>query len=263
MIDTLLAALPRLDTAAAHRRFGLPERYAVATVHRPANVDAPDDARRLVGALADLAAQVPTVLPLHPRGRASLEAAGLQAIDRLQVVEPLGYLEFMALVQGAALVLTDSGGLQEETTVLGVPCLTIRPNTERPITITHGTNRLVAPGEVAAAVRAILDGPPARPPEPPPLWDGRAGERIARVLSVWLDGPDGRRRRRHRAAAGSTTCRAGSPSGSSTRRRHDPQGYRSRTWSWPCPRQLPPVLRSDRGDQVGHRRRVWRIQRRS
>ena len=187
MIDTLLAALPRLDTAAAHRRFGLPERYAVATVHRPANVDAPDDARRLVGALADLAAQVPTVLPLHPRGRASLEAAGLQAIDRLQVVEPLGYLEFMALVQGAALVLTDSGGLQEETTVLGVPCLTIRPNTERPITITHGTNRLVAPGEVAAAVRAILDGPPAPPPEPPPLWDGHAGERIARVLSVWLD----------------------------------------------------------------------------
>ncbi len=187
MIDTLLAALPRLDSAAARHRFGLPERYAVATVHRPANVDEPDDARRLVGALADLAAQVPTVLPLHPRGRASLEAAGLLAIDRLQVVEPLGYLEFMALVRGATVVLTDSGGIQEETTVLGVPCLTIRPNTERPITITHGTNRLVAAGDVAGAVRRILDGSFAHPPEPPPLWDGHAGERIAGVLRSWLE----------------------------------------------------------------------------
>jgi UDP-N-acetylglucosamine 2-epimerase (non-hydrolysing) len=186
MIDTLLAALPRLDGAAARAAYGLPARYAVATVHRPANVDAPDAARRLVGALTDLARQVPTVLPLHPRGRASLAAAGLASSDRLIVVEPLGYLEFMALVRDATLVLTDSGGLQEETTVLGVPCLTIRPNTERPITISHGTNRLVAPEEVAAAVRAILAGSFTPPLEPPPLWDGRAGERIARVLREWL-----------------------------------------------------------------------------
>lgn len=189
MIDTLLATLSRLDAAAARQRFGLPERYAVATVHRPANVDAPEDARRLVGALDDLAVQVPTVLPLHPRGRTSLEAAGLASSDRLQVVEPLGYLEFIALVQGATLVLTDSGGIQEETTILRVPCLTVRPNTERPITITHGTNRLVAPGEVAAAVRAILAGSFVLPAEPPPLWDGRAGERIARTLTEWLDRP--------------------------------------------------------------------------
>ncbi len=141
-----------------------------------------------MGALADLAAQVPTVLPLHPRGRASLEAAGLLGIDRLQVVEPLGYLEFLALVQGAAVVLTDSGGIQEETTILGVPCLTLRPNTERPITITHGTNRLVTAGEVAGAVRLILAGSFVHPTEPPPLWDGHAGERIAGILVRYLAG---------------------------------------------------------------------------
>ena len=100
----------------------------------------------------------PVVLPLHPRGRATLEAAGLGDDPRLRVVDPLGYVDFLSLVRGAALVVTDSGGIQEETTVLGVPCLTLRPNTERPITISHGTNRLVEPDEVVAAARAVLDG---------------------------------------------------------------------------------------------------------
>jgi UDP-N-acetylglucosamine 2-epimerase (non-hydrolysing) len=128
------------------------------------------------------------VIPLHPSGRANLEAAGLTDSDRIRIVEPMGYVAFLSVVAGARLVLTDSGGIQEETTVLDVPCLTIRPNTERPITISHGTNRLVAPTEVVAAAREILAGP-RRPGGPrPPLWDGRAGERIAEVVDTWLAG---------------------------------------------------------------------------
>jgi UDP-N-acetylglucosamine 2-epimerase (non-hydrolysing) len=98
------------------------------------------------------------------------------------VIAPLGYVEFLSLVRGASLVLTDSGGIQEETTILGVPCLTIRPNTERPITITHGTNQLVGPGEVGKQATAILDGTTRFPIERPPLWDGQAGPRIAQII---------------------------------------------------------------------------------
>jgi UDP-N-acetylglucosamine 2-epimerase (non-hydrolysing) len=128
---------------------------------------------------------VPLVFPVHPRGRAALEAAGLGDVPGLHVVEPLGYLAFLSLLAGSAVVVTDSGGVQEETTILGVPCLTVRPNTERPVTITHGTNRLIGPDELAAAVAGVLAaGPPA--PLRPPLWDGRAGERIAAVLVGWL-----------------------------------------------------------------------------
>jgi UDP-N-acetylglucosamine 2-epimerase (non-hydrolysing) len=186
MIDTLLANLERFDPEPQRAAFGLVGPYAVATLHRPANVDGPAPARRLVEMLGAIAAQLPVVLPLHPRGRASLEAAGLGALPRVLVVEPLGYLDFVSLVRGAAVVVTDSGGIQEETTMLGVPCLTVRPNTERPVTITHGTNRLVTPGAAPLAVAAILGGAFVRPAEPPPLWDGRAGERIARVIAAWL-----------------------------------------------------------------------------
>jgi UDP-N-acetylglucosamine 2-epimerase (non-hydrolysing) len=115
-----------------------------------------------------------------------LEAEGLVADDRLRVVDPLGYVEFLSLVRGASVVVTDSGGIQEETTVLGIPCLTIRPNTERPITITHGTNRLVEVEAVPEQVRAVLEGSFVRPVEGPPLWDGRAGERMAGVIEHWL-----------------------------------------------------------------------------
>jgi UDP-N-acetylglucosamine 2-epimerase (non-hydrolysing) len=188
MIDTLLAHLDRFDVETARRRHGLSGPYGVATLHRPANVDDPVAAGRIVTAMRGLAELVQMVIPLHPRGRETLEAAGLGVDPRVLVVEPLGYVEFLSLVRGAALVVTDSGGIQEETTVLGVPCLTLRPNTERPITISHGTNRLVEPEEVVAAARAVLGrGTPAT--GSPPLWDGHAGPRIAAIVEAWLAAP--------------------------------------------------------------------------
>jgi UDP-N-acetylglucosamine 2-epimerase len=189
MIDTLLANLDRFDSDRMRREIGLLEGpYAVATLHRPANVDTPEAAARLVAMIDGVAELLPLVLPLHPRGRPTLEAAGLRSSPRLRVVDPLGYVDFISLVRGAALVLTDSGGIQEETTILGVPCLTVRPNTERPITISHGTNRLVEPGEVVSLVREVLAGGVRRPEEGPPLWDGRAGERIAALIQDLLSG---------------------------------------------------------------------------
>ena len=187
MIDTLLANLSRFDPDRMRGTLGLEGGpYAVATLHRPANVDTPRAAARIVAAVNGLAELVPLVLPLHPRGRPTLEAAGLASSDRLRVVEPLGYVDFISLVRGAAIVLTDSGGIQEETTILGVPCLTVRPNTERPITISHGTNRLVTPDEVVTLARRILADGLVAPPESPPLWDGHAGQRIAAILEAWL-----------------------------------------------------------------------------
>lgn len=182
MIDTLLGNLDRFDPTAVRAELGLPERYAVSTLHRPANVDDPATAKAIVAGLADVGATLPVVIPLHPRGRESLRAAGLDDAAGVRIVDPLGYVEFLSLVRGSSLVLTDSGGIQEETTVLDVPCLTIRPNTERPITITHGTNQLVAPGEVAKRAAAILDGSVTFPQERPPLWDGKSGPRIARII---------------------------------------------------------------------------------
>ena len=188
MIDTLLANLERFDAARMRAALDLPERYAVATMHRPANVDDPAQAARIVAMLRGVSELLTLVLPLHPRGRPTLEAAGLAAGDRLRIVDPLGYVDFLSLVRGATLVVTDSGGIQEETTVLGVPCLTVRPNTERPITITHGTNRLLEPDAVVGAARSILADGLARPPSGPPLWDGHAGERIAVIVEGWLAG---------------------------------------------------------------------------
>ena len=181
MIDTLLTHLERFDVERMRTSLDLPERYAVATMHRPSNVDDPGQAARIVAMLRGVADMLPLIVPLHPRGRPTLEAAGLRADERLRVVDPLGYVDFLSLVRGATLVVTDSGGIQEETTILKVPCLTVRPNTERPITISHGTNRLVEPDAVVPIARAILDGDLVLPAEPPPLWDGHAGERIADV----------------------------------------------------------------------------------
>ncbi|WP_426562375.1 non-hydrolyzing UDP-N-acetylglucosamine 2-epimerase [Angustibacter sp. McL0619] len=183
MIDTLLANLDRFDAAAARAAHDLEGRYAVATLHRPANVDDPADASNLTTALHAVADQVQIVLPLHPRGRASLEAAGLFEHPGINVVDPLGYVEFMGLVRGADAVVTDSGGVQEETTILGVPCLTLRPNTERPVTITHGTNQLVTREGLAVAVKGVLDAGRASTWPVPPLWDGKAGPRIAEVIA--------------------------------------------------------------------------------
>ncbi|MEU0563787.1 UDP-N-acetylglucosamine 2-epimerase (non-hydrolyzing) [Nonomuraea sp. NPDC005983] len=189
MIDSLFSALPSLDPGPVVERLAIPTRYAVATLHRPANVDTPEAARELVSAVLEVSRQIPVVVPIHPRGRTRLAEAGLVDGPAVKVVDPLGYVDFLSLVRGAALVVTDSGGVQEETTMLGVPCLTVRPNTERPVTITHGTNRLVTPALLpAAAEKALADGASTPSGELPPLWDGAAGPRIARVISAWLEG---------------------------------------------------------------------------
>ena len=187
MIDTLLANLDRFDSEALRTRLGLPERYITATLHRPANVDDPDTAALLVTRLHEIADLADVVMPVHPRGKDAFARAGLGDHPRIHLLEPLGYLDFVALVRGSEAVVTDSGGVQEETTVLGVPCLTLRPNTERPITITHGTNRLVTEADLVQTVTKVLHGhgSDALLDTAPPLWDGRAGERIAAVLTQW------------------------------------------------------------------------------
>lgn len=188
MIDTLLRHVDSLDTAGVGAALGVDTSrpYVVATLHRPGNVDDPDDVAELVRVVHAVAEQVPVLIPLHPRGRARLEAAGFLDHPRLSVIEPLGYVEFLALVKGAAAVVTDSGGVQEETTVLGVPCLTLRPNTERPVTITDGTNQLVRRDSLPDAVAAVLATGRRSTWPVPPLWDGHAGPRIAAVLAGHL-----------------------------------------------------------------------------
>jgi UDP-N-acetylglucosamine 2-epimerase (non-hydrolysing) len=151
-------------------------------LHRPANVDDPNVARSIIKGLHAIAATLPLAIPLHPRGREHLGSLGLEDAVGLHVIEPLGYVEFLSLISGAKLAITDSGGVQEETTILEVPCLTVRPNTERPITITHGTNRLCTPDSLAAAAQAALLGEYTYPEDRPPLWDGRAGQRIAAAI---------------------------------------------------------------------------------
>ena len=192
MVDTLLANLERARERSALEDLGvMPGAYVLVTLHRPANVDDPAILDGLVRVLREVAEDLPVVFPVHPRTRAQLGAAGLPAA--VQLLEPLGYLDFIALQDGAACVLTDSGGVQEETTVLGVPCLTLRDNTERPITITEGTNRLVGrePDVVLAAYRDVRTSrPPARRPA---LWDGSAGVRCATAIQRVIDDPSWRR----------------------------------------------------------------------
>ncbi|HEX6286605.1 MAG TPA: UDP-N-acetylglucosamine 2-epimerase (non-hydrolyzing) [Acidimicrobiia bacterium] len=179
MIDTLMRFRDHLDVDGVREAFGLPIPYAVVTLHRPSSVDDPEAVERVVEGLRRASRHIDLIVPLHPRGREQLERAGLGEFAR--VVEPLGYLDFMALVMGSRVVLTDSGGIQEETTVLGIPCLTLRENTERPITITMGTNRLVGtdPDAIEKGVVDVSSWPRG---ETPPLWDGRAGKRIAEIL---------------------------------------------------------------------------------
>jgi UDP-N-acetylglucosamine 2-epimerase (non-hydrolysing) len=183
MVDTLLAHLDRALARAPWARFGVePDAYGLVTLHRPANVDDPVVLRGILGALGRLAAEVPLVFPVHPRTRPLLDELGLP--PGVRAVEPVGYLDFVALEARARLVLTDSGGVQEETTVLGVPCLTLRDNTERPITVREGTNRVVGrdPDRIVAEGHRVLhEGVEARRPA---LWDGRAAARIAAVLTA-------------------------------------------------------------------------------
>jgi UDP-N-acetylglucosamine 2-epimerase (non-hydrolysing) len=182
-------------------RMGLrPGGYGVVTLHRPANVDDATTLRGLLKALGEIARRVPLVFPVHPRTRARLEAVegeseSLEARG-LHCVEPLGYLDFLALVAAARLVLTDSGGLQEETTALGVPCLTVRDNTERPVTVTEGTNRIVgtSPDRIVREAWSVLDATAPRGGRPA-LWDGHAAERIVAVLACgWGTGGSGHAR---------------------------------------------------------------------
>jgi len=201
MIDSLLsnreAARPAAATLQAHGAdpavLNHPKGYGVVTLHRPSNVDGADTLRVLLGVLREVAAQLPLVFALHPRTRNNIERFGLQALldpQSMVLLPPQGYLEMVGLMAGATLVLTDSGGLQEETTALGVPCLTMRENTERPITVEQGTNTMVG-RDVQAIRHGVAEilagrGKHGRVPE---YWDGRAAERIAADLYTWLQNP--------------------------------------------------------------------------
>jgi len=185
MIDTLDRFLPAAEALDTPGQMGVtPDAYVLATLHRPHNVDAPDVLAAWLDALGRVAADgYPVVFPVHPRTEARIEAAGLQArLIPLRARAPLGYLEFLGLMRHAAAIVTDSGGVQEEATVLGVPCLTLRPSTERPITISEGSNRLFthAPTELPATLRGLIARGAA--PHRPTGWDGHAAERIARIL---------------------------------------------------------------------------------
>jgi UDP-N-acetylglucosamine 2-epimerase (non-hydrolysing) len=188
MIDALVRFRPRAagrDPAAA---LGIVGPYGVLTLHRPSNVDRPAALGPLLRVVGEAARRLPIVFPVHPRTRDRLDASGLGAalagLPGLHATAPLGYLDMLASIERAQLVLTDSGGVQEETTYLGVPCLTLRDTTERPATVTEGTNRVVGtrPERVLAEIARVLDGD-RPPPRCPPLWDGRAAERVAEVLA--------------------------------------------------------------------------------
>jgi len=186
MIDSLCWALPQAakrDVAARYQIRGVG--YAVVTLHRPANVDDPVVLRELLEALDQIGRTLTVLFPVHPRTRERIRTLGFRPDPSgdLRLLEPLGYLDMLGLVAASQVVITDSGGLQEETTFLGVPCVTVRPNTERPVTCTHGTNRLVAPRRdvlLGAVARAVARRSPARPLIE--RWDGHAAERIVRVL---------------------------------------------------------------------------------
>jgi len=188
MIDNLLyqkAKLERGDgeTPATDALKSKHERYGIVTLHRPSNVDERETFARILSALSEIARDLPLIFPMHPRTRSRLEAFGLMLGPDIRPMPPLSYMEFLNLWKDAAVVLTDSGGVQEEATALGVPCLTLRENTERPITVTEGTNTLVGtdPARIVAAARTVLEGG-YRVGRCPALWDGHAADRIVDAL---------------------------------------------------------------------------------
>lgn len=184
MIDTLMANVDRARNQPVLHQLGLePGGYGLLTLHRPSNVDDPEVLGGLIEAVNKIAVELPIVFPAHPRTISQLPAGSLH--QQVIVIEPLGYLDFLALQDGARLVLTDSGGIQEETTVLGVPCLTLRNNTERPITITEGTNQLVGtdPVRIVHVAQKVLAEGVA--PRRPALWDGKAGARCVEAIEAF------------------------------------------------------------------------------
>jgi len=191
MIDTLLQHRERARQSTVLEDFSLDEGgYAVLTLHRPSNVDDPEVLGKLLDALDVVQSDMPVLFPVHPRTRAKLEdfglAARVAAMKELRLIEPLGYLDFLRLMSSARIVLTDSGGIQEETTILQVPCLTLRDNTERPVTVELGTNRIVGqdPAKILAVYRELMTHKTSG--QPPPLWDGHASERIVEILLAAL-----------------------------------------------------------------------------
>jgi UDP-N-acetylglucosamine 2-epimerase (non-hydrolysing) len=185
MIDSLRRCEKRAKARAAHADYGVEKgAYVLVTLHRPSNVDNPVRLAQIVRSLIELAGHCPVVFPIHPRTRARLTGTG--DIDRLEdagvrCIEPLAYLEFLSLQAGAGAILTDSGGVQEEASALGVSCFTFRPNTERPVTVSHGTNVLL--GDDPSLISCVRPSPWEPTPSAIPLWDGRAGERVAQVLA--------------------------------------------------------------------------------
>lgn len=191
MIDTLLFNRGKADESAILSDLGLTAgQYVVVTLHRPSNVDDPAVFGRILDALKRVQADLPVVFPVHPRTRGNIDSMGYGArvgdMPQLRILEPLGYLDFLKLLADATAVLTDSGGIQEETTILQTPCLTLRENTERPVTVEQGTNQVVGtdPDRILAAYQKIRTNPPLRRP-PPEKWDGQAATRIAKILAEW------------------------------------------------------------------------------
>jgi UDP-N-acetylglucosamine 2-epimerase (non-hydrolysing) len=184
MIDTLVASLPAARARNAPARYRVQDgRYLLVTLHRPSNVDEPERLRQLMASLGALSVDVPVLFPAHPRTRARLEETNGRPSTGVQVLGPLPYLDMLSLTTSAAAVVTDSGGLQEETSYLGVPCITVRPNTERPITCSEGTNRLaVTANALVLEVREALSNQSRRGTVRIERWDGEASERIASVL---------------------------------------------------------------------------------
>lgn len=186
MIDTLLRNREKADASGILEENGLEAgKYGVVTLHRPSNVDDAEILAGIWGALTEIAESAPLVFPVHPRTRARLADQGLHPVEGLSLMDPVGYLDFLKLQSSALMILTDSGGIQEEAVILGVPCLTMRENTERPVTIEVGGNLLVGtdPAEIVRRATAIIRGEVA-PPTIPTYWDGRAAERVVESLVV-------------------------------------------------------------------------------
>lgn len=183
MIDTLVRLLPKAHGEGRRAKGMRDANYALVTLHRPSNVDAPEMLTSIMRTLEEISQDIPILFPIHPRTRRQLNSKLGTQNSKLRLTEPVGYLEFLALQKDAAVVITDSGGIQEETTYLGVPCLTIRENTERPVTVEKGTNVLVGQdmARLKAEVQRILDGN-LKKGTIPDLWDGMAGERIAKII---------------------------------------------------------------------------------